>query len=518
MIGIFEKLAPQWRRAVKEYARSVWDNEDDDEAREIYDSRARLFARRYRHALEDHYAAKGMRVYRGTLDGKVKEWLNVQGALRDSMKTMVSDRQNELVRKEIARLQKEDSYTAQEALNKVYEARDGENVYKVFSFNDYYKDKSEQIGDDNAYNLGTEINEGIIQQFSDRYIWTTQRDKRVRQTHRKLSGKCFLFDDPPTTVTKYGKEHKGNPGTEWGCVPSGTLIRLNSDVIRCFRRAYTGELTAIVLESGIMFRATGNHPVLTKRGWQPADNVAVGDYLVKVPDKSLDGIDGNEYNTGVPVEQVFDFFSLCGDKESVPGTRSQFHGDGIPEKEVEIVTVKRELTDEWNVVTGEKVGKLVFTDADMMSGHLLGTSEREFSSALFGLGMATRRNISGASDCLSLFGRGILKANDVGLTTVPRSNSCFDDDALNECAHGGIVEMFSGASNSAQAAHIVADDLIFERVIEVMRVPYIGHVYNLQTATEWYIANGLSIHNCRCYAAIPTKPTKPLRGYVVHER
>jgi hypothetical protein len=217
MIDIFEKLAPQWKRAIKEYAQAVWNDEDDDEARETYDSRARLFARRYRHALEAHYASKGMRVYRGTLDGKVKEWLNVQGALRDSMKTMVSDRQSELVRKEIARLQKEDSYTAQEALNKVYAARDSENVYKVFSFNDYYKDKSEQIGDDNAYNLGTEINEGIIHQFSDRYIWTTQRDKRVRQTHRKLSNKCFLFDDPPTTVTKSGKEHTGNPGTERGC-------------------------------------------------------------------------------------------------------------------------------------------------------------------------------------------------------------------------------------------------------------------------------------------------------------
>lgn len=217
MIDIFEKLAPQWCRAVKDYARAVWDDEDDDEAREIYDSRARLFARRYRHALEAHYAAKGMRVYRGTLDGKVKEWLGGQGALRDSLKTMIGERQSEIVRKEIARLQKDESYTAQEALDKVYEARKGEHVYKVFSFDEHYKNKAEQIGDENAYNLGTAINEGIIQEFSDRYIWTTQRDKRVRQTHRKLQGKCFLFDDPPTEVSKSGKEHKGNCGSQWGC-------------------------------------------------------------------------------------------------------------------------------------------------------------------------------------------------------------------------------------------------------------------------------------------------------------
>ena len=217
MINIFENLAPRWRSAIRDYARAVWNDEDSIDAREEFNSRARLFSKRYRHALEAHYAAKGMRVYRGTLDGKVKEWLNVQYALRDTMKETVKDRQNEIVQKEIARLIKNNSYTAQEALNKIYGAREGENVYKVFSFADHYRDKAEQIGDDNAYALGTVLNEGIIKEFSDVYIWTTQRDKRVRKTHRKLSGKCFRFDDPPTEILKSGKVHKGNCGTAWGC-------------------------------------------------------------------------------------------------------------------------------------------------------------------------------------------------------------------------------------------------------------------------------------------------------------
>lgn len=217
MINIFEKFAPSWRRTVRDYARALWNDEDAQDAREVFDSWARLFSKRYRHALENHYAAKGMRVYRGTLDGKVKEWLNVQYALRDTLKDTVKDRQNEIVQKEIARLQKDNSYTAQEALNKIYDARENENVYKVFSFGDHYKDRAEQIGDDNAYALGTVLNEGIIKEFSDRYIWATQRDKRVRKTHRKLQGKCFLFDDPPTEILKSGKTHTGNPGTAWGC-------------------------------------------------------------------------------------------------------------------------------------------------------------------------------------------------------------------------------------------------------------------------------------------------------------
>jgi hypothetical protein len=217
MIDIFEQYAPRWRSAVRAYARAVWNDEDDSDARAYFNSRARLFSKRYRRALEQHYAAKGMRVYRGTLDGKVKEWLNVQFALRDTMKEMVKDRQNVIVQREIERLQKQKDYTAQEALNKIYAAREGENVYKVFSFGEHYKDRAEQIGDENAYALGTTLNEGIIKEFSDRYIWMTQRDKRVRKTHRKLQGKCFLFDDPPTEIFKNGKTHTGNPGTAWGC-------------------------------------------------------------------------------------------------------------------------------------------------------------------------------------------------------------------------------------------------------------------------------------------------------------
>lgn len=217
MIDIFKQLAPRWRMAVREYARAIWNREDMDDARGSFNLRAHIFSRRYRRSLEQHYAAKGMRVYRGTLDGKVREWLTVQYALRDTLQETVKDRQNIIVQREIERLQKDNSYTAQEALNKIYEAREGENVYKVFSFSKHYKDRAEQIGDENAYTLGTTLNEGIIQEFSDRYIWATQRDKRVRTTHRKLRGKCFLFDDPPTEVFKNGKTHTGNPGTAWGC-------------------------------------------------------------------------------------------------------------------------------------------------------------------------------------------------------------------------------------------------------------------------------------------------------------
>jgi SPP1 gp7 family putative phage head morphogenesis protein len=42
----------------------------------------------------------------------------------------------------------------------------------------------------------------------NRYRWHTQRDERVRPSHRDNEGKLFSFTDPPST---------GNPGTAHGC-------------------------------------------------------------------------------------------------------------------------------------------------------------------------------------------------------------------------------------------------------------------------------------------------------------
>lgn len=215
MTDIFEKFAPRWRSAVSRYARAIWHNGVTQKIDWAYNKSAVLFSREYRYALERHYERKGMRVYRGTLDGWVNEWLRKQDALKETLKVIADDKKNKLVEKEIEKLEKTED--PQKMINKLYDAKENETVYKVFSFKDNFKDLAEQQGDENAYDLGTGINERIIKTATDRYIWKTQKDKRVRNTHEQLQGKCFLFTDPPTTIDKYGNKHTGNPGSDFGC-------------------------------------------------------------------------------------------------------------------------------------------------------------------------------------------------------------------------------------------------------------------------------------------------------------
>jgi uncharacterized protein with gpF-like domain len=215
VINIFNKFAPRWRNAVARYAKAVWTGSTTKHTDWIYDKQAGVFSREYRYAMEKHYADKGMKVYRGTLDGYVNEWLNKQQALKDTLKQVATEKQDNLVKKALEELK--DTKDAQKIIDKIYGAKLNEEVYKVFSFKDNFEKFARQQGDEEAYNLGTEMNEGIIKQYSDRYFWKTQKDKKDRPTHEMLQDKCFLFADPPTTIDKYGNRHTGNPGTDYGC-------------------------------------------------------------------------------------------------------------------------------------------------------------------------------------------------------------------------------------------------------------------------------------------------------------
>ena len=215
MQNIFEKFAPRWKSAVSRYARSIWTGGTDQRTEWDYDEHALHFSREYRNALEKHYRQKGMNVWRGTLDGWIMEWLRKQEALKYTLKVVADEKQEKLITDSLEKLK--DTKDAQKVIDQLYGAKENETVYKVFSFKDNFKALAEQQGEEEAFNLGSGINERIIQHFSDRYFWRTQKDKRVRNTHMQLGGKCFLFSDPPTTVTKYGKIHIGNCGTDFGC-------------------------------------------------------------------------------------------------------------------------------------------------------------------------------------------------------------------------------------------------------------------------------------------------------------
>jgi len=219
MIEVFEKIAPSYRRVLTKYARDIWNDKPFEEARFLKD--VERFAARYKRALINFYIEKEIKIYPGTIKAKVDVWIEQQLVILKNIKK-VSEIKKKGLQNEIKEIFLEDGEKLTAAMQKgikqyVDKKTSSAIAQGVFSFSENLSKKSGQIAEQSAFEFANEINDEILKKIADLYTWMSQQDKKVRKTHRKLKGKTFNPEDPPTTIDRYGNEHTGNPGTDWGC-------------------------------------------------------------------------------------------------------------------------------------------------------------------------------------------------------------------------------------------------------------------------------------------------------------
>jgi hypothetical protein len=103
-----------------------------------------------------------------------------------------------------------------------------------------------------------------------------------------------------------------------------------------------------------------------------------------------------------------------------------------------------------------------------------------------------------------------MRSGDLGNTLAFAHATPFDGFLFGRRAlsHPRLVE---NASNSATlnsevpgqlqnrtTSTISSDYFVYDRVVAFEHEWFTGHVYNLQTESEYYIAQGVVVHNCRC--------------------
>jgi hypothetical protein len=335
-----------------------------------------------------------------------------------------------------------------------------------------------------------------------------------------------------------GRTYKWNSGFQRhpNCFPAGVKVAGPSHQAAT-RRWHEGELVVIRTASGKELSVTGNHPVLTDRGWVAANLLQEGDHVVGSlrSEGARPLVVPDEHQMPARVEDLWGARRVV-PLLQVPTSAEDFHGDGL-NGQVDIELLDGFL-DDWPLASLSEpfehlllaggadagsafsteshldrlvLGALASADGSMGSlglsatlgfGHLAGAHEAS-------VGVGSRLNASllqvaadhVATDAVLVAERVLALAVEVAA-----------DDLLAGHARGEAVvpkwdatgdgrtpeSLRAYAERGSDLRERLAGDVQLDAVVELQRVDFSGHVFNLSTSEGWMDANGIIVSNCDC--------------------
>ncbi|MEG3078489.1 hypothetical protein R3F64_01295 [Halomonas sp. 5021] len=361
-----------------------------------------------------------------------------------------------------------------------------------------------------------------------------------------LEGERFLATlDSSTTYQCAGHDQSVHPlgrgpmpPLHFGCVLPDCDVTPSGAISYVTKRPFNGEVIVIRTLGNRELTVTGNHPVMTDRGFIPAKLLKQGDRVVSSLGTDSLRASSNDDQVESVIEDRFDALLSSGRMQPVPVPYApeDFHGD-VTEEEVGVVLVDSELSDAMVSTLAHQFVKrfLKVTGSRALVGESAG---REFAEFVFSFYMAERCGVSFGGESSDLLRARIIHAGLLLLGPVagltPRINQQVIDDAGRDTKlfanadrtparlphaddHIGIEGFMSGLSTGVDAVLFggsVADGAAdasyagdfrglyplteeLDTVSEVGRRSFSGHVFNLMCGDGVYSASGIITHNCR---------------------
>jgi hypothetical protein len=276
------------------------------------------------------------------------------------------------------------------------------------------------------------------------------------------------------------------PGMAINCFLPESVVQYANGVKVAYCRFFDGQVVEVVTATGKATRATPNHPILTPHGWVTIGALHEGDEVIELRGDSLDAVEVDHDQAQPSIAQIF--AALRVERFLVArGEAENFHGDGVPDSDVEIVYAARPLSFGGKAVFGQRLEEEHLARADLAC-----FGEGALDLGFNAIAGAPASGMGSGRQCGALFGRHAAPARDHAFAAVADGTPAFFQPA-DQCVAGDASlwsEGFDAFTGIVGAA----------KIVEVRRRRFAGHVYNLETEDGWYVCNGIVSKNCRCEA------------------
>lgn len=377
--------------------------------------------------------------------------------------------------------------------------------------------------------------------------WDTVGDDRVRPTHMAVNGVAIEENG----IFSVGASRMYFPGDTSLAAQAKEIINcLHPDTKLNFstpnaltRHWYEGEMITVATRSGNKITVTPNHPILTTRGWVGASKLKHGDSVVCA--RSIGKIVTsfmNVKNVVPTIEQIYGSINQARDSMRVCASRVNFHGD-IPKQDVDIKFIDNSLRSDIVSKIFDPFLHLTLPSADLTQGNSLcvglldkpivrfkppfnrfissGSKLLPFFKSRICHSLAHRfrsiscfvtrvfNNFFGGASNYSIFNRYCINghsANVIGdntfrdIAVFPQVSSLFVvlGVGFSNIHKNSIQNALSFSRNFFDFCRGYAVKVHLDNIVSVHSFAYSGYVYNLEDEKEYYVADNIVNHNCRC--------------------
>lgn len=274
---------------------------------------------------------------------------------------------------------------------------------------------------------------------------------------------------------------------------------------------YSGDVVKITTADGRVLSVTPNHILLTDKGWVRAKNIKKGFKTVAYSDRIKSAILSaypaeNKMETSIADIYASLSKSLDVTTTSMPLSAIDFKGDAVENEKVDIILPKSLEGSEGNAATSKLSGNLDFIGSVKFASPLDGFSTLHQSLVSILLASSGIPSAKGLGFSLSDCATSIPSSLSFALSSWYNSRI---EKSSTDCA--AIDTELLGKSLLADSGLIKLDDVIDIEVNHVEDTP----VYDLQTLSTLYLANGLVSSNCECYLSFDFPPANEQKSVKV---